>query len=457
MKKTLTTAAVEKRKAGGTRREVPDGGCPGLHLIIQPSGAKSWAMRFRRPDGRPAKLTLGPVDLSGAEVEGEPAIGQPLTLPQARQLAVGIQRDRAMGKDVVAARAAEKRRRVTEREAAEANSFGRAARKFVLDYARPKTRSWATSAKLLGLSPASLLPVPDGLCDRWATRPIASITAHDVHDLVDEIRTRGVPGLTSQRRGVVSDSQARVSHARLSKFFSWAIAQRLIDKNPCTGAWRPDVGQARERVLSDDEIRWFWQACDSLGQPFGPILKLLLLTGQRRDEVAGMTRAELDLPNGTWSLPASRTKNNRPHTVPLPSVVRDLIQSVPTVAGKAGYVFTTNGRTHVSGWGSAKRQLDAKMLVLARAEDPSITIPPWRIHDLRRSCASGLQRLRVPLPVTERLLNHVSGSFGGIVGVYQRDALAEERATALERWAERVAEIVSGEPAQVVKFARRSS
>jgi len=302
-----------------------------------------------------------------------------------------------------------------------------------------------------------ITPVPGGLAERWAARSVASITAHDVHDLIDEIHTRGVPGLKATRRGKVSDSQARVSHARMSKFFSWAIRQQLVDKNPCTGAWRPDVGQARERCLTDDEIRWFWQGCDSLGQLFGPILKLLLLTGQRRDEVSGMMRGELDVAAKTWTLPKERTKNKRPHVVPLSKQALDLISGCPNNGGKAGFVFTTNGRTHVSGWGSVKLRLDAMMLVLARAEDPGASVPPWHIHDLRRTCASGLQRLGVRLEVTERVLNHVSGSFGGIVGVYQRDALAEERATALERWAERVEQIVSGEPAQVLTFPRRAS
>ena len=117
MAKTLTTVAIEKLKAGEKRREVPDGGCPGLHLVVQPSGHKSWALRFRRPDGKPAKMTLGPVDLSGAEVQGDPVVGQPLTLVAARKLAAGIQRERAMGQDVIAARKIEKRRRESDREA----------------------------------------------------------------------------------------------------------------------------------------------------------------------------------------------------------------------------------------------------------------------------------------------------------------------------------------------------
>jgi integrase len=447
MRKTLTTAAVEKLRPGERRREVPDAGCPGLHLVIQTSGHKSWALRFRRPDGRTAKLTLGPL-LSGGEVEGDPVMGQPLTLTAARKVATSVQRERALGQDVIAVHKTEKRRR----EAEQGSAFGIVARRFIEDHARPKTRSWATSARLLGLSPATLIALPGGLAERWATSPVGEINPLDVHELVSEIRTRGVPGLSTSRRGEVSDAMARVSLARLSKFFTWALGQRLVEKNPCAGVWRPDTGAARERVLSDDEIRWFWEACDSLGWPYGPPLKLMLITGQRRSEVAGMTRGELSVDGATWSLPGSRTKNKRPHAVALPQAARSLMSACPTIDGKAGYIFTTSGRTPASDWSKAKRRLDARMAELAGAP-----IPPFRLHDLRRTCASGLMRLGVPLPVTERVLNHVSGSFGGIVGVYQRDALLTERADALERWAAHVERIVSGKEAKVVPLGKRAS
>ena len=239
-----------------------------------------------------------------------------------------------------------------------------------------------------------------------------------------------MPGWARRNGG---DSVAWVAHARIAKFFSWLVERRIIAANPCSAVRRPDASTPRDRVLTDDEIKWFWRACGQMGEPFGPLLKLLLLTGQRRSEVAEMTWAELT--DDTWSLPASRTKNGRPHIVPLSRQARDLIAGVHRVAG-AGYVFTTNGSTPVSGWSKTKKRLDAKMLEAARAEDAKAVIPPFTIHDLRRTAAAGLQRLGVPLPVTERVLNHVSGSFGGIVGVYQRHEYAEERRDALERWAD---------------------
>jgi integrase len=394
-------------------------------------------MRFRRPDGRSANLTLGPVDLTGAEMVDEPVIGQPLTLAGARKLAASVARERALGRDPVADFNSAKRIRKTEREERTANAFAPLARRFIEEHARAKTRTWALSARLLGLRPDGLETIPKGLADRWRVRPVTEITADDIHDLVDEIRRRGVPGWARRNGG---DSVAWVAHARIAKFFSWLMERRIIAANPCAAVRRPDASTPRDRVLTDDEIKWLWRACGQLGEPFGPLFKVLLLTGQRRSEVAEMTWTELT--DDTWSLPASRTKNGRPHVVPLSRQARDLIASVHRVAG-AGYVFTTNGSTPVSGWSKTKLRLDAKMLEVARAEDAKASIAPWTIHDLRRTCAAGLQRLGVPLPVTERVLNHVSGSFGGIVGVYQRHEYAEERRDALGKWAQYVEKIAA--------------
>jgi hypothetical protein len=193
-KKALTAAAVQKLSPGERRIEVPDGGCPGLRLIIQPGGHKSWALRFRRPDGRTGKLTLGPVDL-GNEMEGEPAIGAPLTLAAARRLAADIMRQRAFGRDVISDVMSAKRRRKTDHEQRTTQGFAAAAHWFVTEYAKPQLRSWDTSARLLGFKPSTLEPMTNGLAQRWRDKLVIDVTADDVHDLVAEIRTKGTPGL----------------------------------------------------------------------------------------------------------------------------------------------------------------------------------------------------------------------------------------------------------------------
>ena len=445
MPKTLTAAAVRVHKPGNGRREIPDGGVPGLRLVIQSSGAKSWAMRFRRPNGSSGKLTLGTADVTGQEREQQPQLGGHLTLAAARRLATEVQRQRALGRDVISDWAHEKQRR----QLALADTFATAARTFIEEHARPKTRRWHETARLLGLRPDQLAIIPRGLADRWRDKPVAAISGHDVHALIDEVRRRGAPGLERRRDGM-TESRARAMFACLSKFFAWLVARRMIEQNPCASVHRPAVAARRDRVLTDNELRWYWTACDNknVAEPFGQLLKLLLVTGQRLNEIARMKRTELSEDCESWMLPKERTKNKRPHVVPLVPLAKEIIGRVKLCSG-TDFVFTTNGRTPVSGFSKIKRRLDENMLALARNEaaeagrDPGdVVIPDWRLHDLRRTVASGLQRVGVPLPVTEKILNHTSGSFGGIVGVYQCHEYPEERRAALEAWVGLLSRIV---------------
>ena len=178
MAKQLTAVAVKNLRHGNARREIPDGGCAGLFLVVQASGHKSFAMRFRRPSGRTAKLTLGPVDLSGRELSGEPVIGQPLTLAAARRLVVDLQRQRAMGRDVAADQAAARRQQRAEHARRAASTFAAAAEDFVADRLR-RNRDWTEKARLLGFEPTAegLKVIKDGLADRWRTCPSPTSTA----------------------------------------------------------------------------------------------------------------------------------------------------------------------------------------------------------------------------------------------------------------------------------------
>jgi integrase len=178
-------------------------------------------------------------------------------------------------------------------------------------------------------------------------------------------------------------------------------------------------------------------------EPFGVLIRVLILTGQRRGEVAGMRWDELDLHSGLWDIPGERTKNHQAHSVPLPSAAVELIRSVKR-RREAEFVFEGVRQTAVSGFGKVKSRLDAALTAAAaRAKRPAPT--PWTLHDIRRSVATGLQRLGVRLEVTEAVLNHVSGSRSGIVGVYQRHAWAAEKRTALETWARHVLAAVVAE------------
>ena len=179
--------------------------------------------------------------------------------------------------------------------------------------------------------------------------------------------------------------------------------------------------------------------------------KLLLLTGQRRNEVAGMIWAELDLDKALWRIPAGRTKNDEAHEVPLSDAALAVIASLPRIKSDKGYLFTTNGKTHVSGYSRAKAVIEHAMLEIARGErGQDIEIPRWTFHDLRRTAVSGMARLGISLPAIEKVVNHSSGSFAGIVGVYQRHSFADEKRNALQGWAKFVLSLVEGRPANVV-------
>jgi integrase len=461
----LTVAAVAKYTAQSRRREIPDSKAPGLYLIIQPkpSGAKSWALRFRRPDGRPGKLTLGPADLSDGETADEPTLGGALTLRQARELANQIDRKRARGIDVIEEHKARKRRQRDAAEERNASTFGAAVREFFTDHKtkwHTRPRRWRGDARLLGLKyapscdPAKTKPevIAGSLAASWADRDVREIDGHDIHTVVDEARRHGIPGLP-RRNGGTSEPRGRKVHAALSSVFRWLLQHRRIALNPCVGVWRPPAPPARERVLSEAEVRWLWAAAERLAPLFGAALKLLLLTGCRLNEVAAMRRDELD--GATWTVPGERTKNHRTHTLPLAPVACEIIAAVPQVVG--ALVFTTNGRSPISGWSKAKAQLDKLMLEAAQREagaagrDPAeVVIPRWTIHDLRRTAASGMQKLGIRVEVIELCLNHVSGSYSGVSGTYQRDPMTSARREALERWATHVVGIVSGEAAKIV-------
>jgi integrase len=202
----------------------------------------------------------------------------------------------------------------------------------------------------------------------------------------------------------------------------------------------PTAERSRDRVLSDDELFLVWEAADRIGYPFGPLVQVLALTGQRRDEVGCMRWSELSLESRLWTLPRERTKTDTAHEVPLSDKAIVALKALPRLA-QSDFVFSSNGAGSVSGYSKAKHRLDALL---------PADMPAWRLHDLRRTCASGLARLGINLPVIEKVLNHSSGSFAGIVGVYQKHSFADAKRQALEAWGRHIDALVSGRPASKV-------
>jgi integrase len=430
MAKVLTMPAVLKMTpVKGKQREIPDAGARGLYLIIGPKGTKSWALRYRRPvSGRSAKLVLGRVALvQGLGQEPEPVVGATLTLAGARRLAATLSHDISQGRDPAAARQERGHSDLT---------FAAAAKDYVSHIKRAGLRGWPEIATMLGLDDVDLTPVKGGLAHRWREVLVAEISEHDAFRVVDEARMRGVPG-TVARNKEPSEPRARAMHSALSVLFGWLVERRLVASSPLANLTRPSPPAARERVLAENEIKKFWRATAKLPEPFASALQIMLLTGQRRDEVNEMTRNELSDDLATWSLPGTRTKNKRPHIVPLPPLARDII-SARLAAGKQLHdmvnakgnqlVFTTTGTTPISGWSKMKKRLDALM--------PGT--PPWVIHDLRRTAVTGMAELGIEPHVIELIVNHVSGHKAGIAGIYNRSEQMPSRRAALERWADHV-------------------
>jgi integrase len=233
--------------------------------------------------------------------------------------------------------------------------------------------------------------------------------------------------------------------------FAWAVKRGAVRNNPFASLPIAKSIARRERVLSDAELVEVWRAAPDMVQPYGAIVRLLILTGQRRGEVAGMRWNEISDDLATWSMPGQRTKNGVPHAVPLSAPAREILRErLPEDASaakraieelRAGQSLVLPGLrgTPFAGWSKCKRALDRAIIESRQKAAASGTTPaplaPWSVHDLRRTVATGLQRLGVRLEVTEAILNHISGSRGGIAGVYQRHDWAAEKRAALDAWA----------------------
>jgi integrase len=200
---------------------------------------------------------------------------------------------------------------------------------------------------------------------------------------------------------------------------------------------KPAVAKKRDRVLTDDELVKVWRAAEQLGDPSGSALQLLILTGARREEVGRLRWFEI-VDGQTICLSGDRTKNGEAHSIPLSAPARSILANVKHIQGSE-FVFTFSGKKPIVAWPLAKSRWDQM-----------IAIAPWRIHDLRRTTATGLQKLKTPLQVTEAVLGHVSGSRAGIVGVYQRHDYADEKRAALEAWGAHVIALVEGAPGKVL-------
>lgn len=431
----LTAATVEKLKPASSRREIADSRAAGLYLVVQPSGAKSWAFRFRSPIERDAKgqriakkLTLGPLANSGAE--GEPKIGLPLTLTQARALATAAAERVARGEDPTRTRREEKARE--KAAAVNLDKIDDAFVEFLERYRGKKRQGLRESTRLLTATYLGYrrdgerwVKTGGGVIKRWSGRALADLTRKDVNAAVDAIADAG-HGVTANRTLTV-----------LKTFFGWAVRRDMIQSSPAAMVDAPAAERSRERVLTDTEIIAVWKAAEAEAYPFGCLVQLLLLTGARRDELREATWREFDLGKGVWTLPAARAKNGREHVIPLPRSASEILKGLPRIKGEL--LFTTTGDTPVSGLSRAKDRIHTAASKVLGAD-----LAPWTLHDLRRTCGTAVQRM-FGVEVMEAVLNHKSGMLRGVAGVYGRDDYFEQKKAALAAWAEHIAKLTASD------------
>src|SRR3984885_14976704 len=349
-RKKLTDLFVAKvaAPAKGRRVEYFDTTFPALALRVTSSGHKSWSL-FYRHGGRLRRYTIGNYPAF------DPASARKAASSALHRLADGI--DPGEEKRV--------RRNAPKPLADDFESF---AREYLERQVKRNTAA-STYRETARIIEQDVIP-------EWGKRPIGSILRRDVIALVDKKVASG------------AEVQANRILARLRTLFGWAIEKDRISVNPCDGLKPPTKEKARDRVLNEAEIRAFWAATKELGWPFGSLFRLLILTAQRRDEVATMEWSEIDLERHVWSLPREKAKNDQGHDVHLSQQAVDLLLALPRIEG--GLVFSTNGRTAVSGFSRSKERLDGLM-----AKSIGHEVDPWILHDLRRTAATGMAGLRV--------------------------------------------------------------
>lgn len=382
----LTPKTIEALPpAQGKRYEVRDVLIPGLHVRVSASGSKVFYL-FKRVDHRMRRIKIGSWHV--------------LSLKDAREKAREILRSIELGEY-------DKKEPEEERVL----TLAEVVPQFIDLYARPRTRDWRGSEIVLQKF--------SSLYDR----PINQIKRSDIVRVLDGLVGSGTP------------TRANRALSAIKKLMNWCIDRGTIETSPVAHLKMPTKEVARDRVLSTDELRLCWQMAETEGFPFAPCVQLLLLTGQRRGEVSGMRWSELDFENAIWTIPARRAKNGSAHMVPLAPLALGVIRAVPRFLD-SDFVFTTTGRTAISGFGRLKRRLDAAFG--PEAED-------WRVHDLRRTVATNMAILKVQPQVIEAVLNHKSGLVSGVAAIYNRHSYLDEKREALEAWANRVEEIIDKE------------
>ncbi len=411
----MTADAVKALRPGARDAFLWDDKLAGFGVKVTPAGAKTYVLQYRL-GGRGHKTrryTIGREGVWKAE--------------QARVEAKRLLQDVDRGVDVAAA--ARDGRRVAVELAFK--SYVETFCDTTLKREWPK--SWQETKRCLELHAVAHL----------GDRPLPDITPDDVLRLLRKLDDR--------------PATKRNLFASLSFLFNRSVRERVITSSPLSSLQPPSPVAHRTRVLNEDELRWLWLALEDEARPYRNVVEDLILLGQRRSEVAELPWAELSRAERDWQLPALRAKNGCANVIPLTD---KMVARFDKLAGgekwpRSGLVFPSRVGTPISGWSKMKRRLDASMK--KAAAKAGAELDPWKLHDLRRTLATRMQRLGVPHEVVEHLLNHREKSRTGIAQVYQTHSFMPEKRRALERWESELGRIVSGASAVVVPFERARS
>jgi integrase len=399
-RKKFTAIGIKSLKPPKSGRlEVLDTIVPQLALRVTPNGTKSFAVRTRiKGTGKQVRATLGEFPSTSLE--------------DARQAARDALNMAKRGINLTNVRQQE----TADIREQSANTVGAVADLFIEKYAKRKNRQWRETQRIFDryVKPS------------WGKRPLADITKPDVVALLDSIEDGS---------GVY---MANRTLAAVRKLFNWAMDERgLIGATPIGRGMARAGEKARTRHLTNDEICAIWQAADQTPYPFGPHTKLMLLTGQRLGEVAGMRWDQIE--DDVWTLPASATKANREHTVPLSDLALEVLRDIPQV-GNSGLVFTTNDHTPISGFSKAKVRLNKQS-----------GITDWRFHDLRATMATRMEaELHIAPHIVGACLNHDPKAYKGITAVYTRGDAIDGKRAAMAAWDNLLAQITGGASRDIV-------
>jgi len=416
-----------KSPKDGRRLTIWDAIQPGMAVQVGAKGRPTYfAVRRRAGDAQPTWHKVGEYPT--------------LPLGDAREAVRQAVRTLMDGKDPKELAAAQRKAEDDAKEVAADNTFAAVVERFNTWYR-------AVPGKGGGLrrtAPHVAATIARELTPLWGPRPINDITERDVTRAIQAILARGGPPEPGQRRrGSGGPYAARAAFAAARLVFGWArrAPQRYIAVDPIAEIDPVDLhGEptTRDRVLADDEIRAVWQAAEATEYPYGPLVKLLLLTGARLREVAEASWPEIDLDNATLTVPVSRMKMKAGHVIPLTPTALSVVGDLPRFTGGEYLFSTTGGRRPISGFSQFRGKFNETLATVR--ERP---IPPFTIHDLRRTCRTGLSSLRVLPAVAEMVIGHLQA---GIARVYDLHRFDDEKREALAKWESKVLAIVAPEP-----------